>query len=154
MGIGAAILQHDLHLCLAINGLHQAGIELLAQRQHLRAGLGDIQVHRVQPLDGGQRGVLAGGDQRAGSDAGGAATAVDRCGPPRVVKVDAGGLQRSARSDHIGLRLLQCRGRIIGILLAGRVHAHQRAGALGLRLRRQHAGLGLGQLAPRAAGRP
>ena len=101
----------------------QAGVELLAQRQHLRAGLGDIQVHRVQPLDGGQRGVLPGRDQRTRGHAGGADATVDGRGHPRVVEVDAGGLQCSARGNHVGLRLLQCRGGIVGVLLAGCIHA-------------------------------
>ena len=128
--------------------LQQAAGQVLFHAQQFGGGLGDIDVHGVELLDGGQRRGLAGGDQRAGGDRGAADAAGNRRLDAGVIEVDARGLQGRPGGRDLGLGLLERRLGIIIILLADRIDFYQLPIPFGLEPDRREIGFGPGQGRP------
>ncbi len=99
--------------------LEQSRGGLPLQAQQGRGWLGHVHVHRVELLDGGERGGLIGGDQRPFRDQRAADAARDRRQHSGVDQIDACRFHRRLR--------LQVRGHgIVVILLADRIRFGQR----------------------------
>jgi hypothetical protein len=64
-GVLAAVRQQQGDLGLAAGFFQAAAFDFALQAQHVFAGLGDVDIDRVELLHGGQRGGLVGGHQRA-----------------------------------------------------------------------------------------
>lgn len=128
--IGAAVGQGDLHAGLVRIGQGDVAAALRAahlfQRIHAH---GEVHVHRVELVDGGEQGGFAAADQRALGDLLLAGAAVDRCGHAGVAQVDARGL-------HIGLCRLHRGG---GTALGGQCVVQVRFRDIALRRQFAHA---------------
>ncbi len=109
------------------------------QRQQLSGGLRDVDVDRVELLDGCEGGLLVGVDQGAGGDGGAADAAADRGGHAGVLDAQRGGGKVRFVLVDIRLRLIGGRNRIVDVLLAERADLGQRLVAIRARLSRLRA---------------
>ena len=133
-GVGLAVVEHDLDVA-AVGLLPLAGAQRLAQREQLGAGLGEIDVDRVDLLDGGQVRRLAFAHQRSFGDERAADAPGNRRRHPGVFQIE-----RGLGKPRFGL-FPGGLGRV-EFLLADGVDLHQRAVALHQELGRGNVGFG------------
>ncbi|CAM2149705.1 hypothetical protein PT2222_220009 [Paraburkholderia tropica] len=141
--VGRAVFERDLDLGVAVRvGFIFAARELLAQREHVRARLGHVEIHRVVGVDGRERRGLIGRHERAGRVGGSADRARDRRGHARIAQIDARAFERGLVGVNGRLVLLERRLGFFERFLADRVDGRERAVALGNRFRGKQRRLG------------
>jgi hypothetical protein len=126
-----AVLEQDGHRQVGRSG-HAAPRELLAQLQPLGARLREVDVDRIELLHRRERLGLVGRDESPLRDRRLADAPVDRRRDPRVVEDRLGARRLGLRGLELGLRLAQCRGRVLVVLLAHCVDLDQLRAALGV----------------------
>ncbi len=123
-----------------------AGGELATQLDDFARRLRDVDIDRVQPLDRGQGGGLAWGDQGALGDAGDADAARDRRGDGGPAQVDASGVRRRVLLFDRGRRLPPGGLGVVIVLLADPVNLDQVGVAFRLEAGGGQVGFGAGDL--------
>jgi len=145
--VGAAVIEHQRDACRAFLVLRELAIgELLFQAQYLGARLRDVHVQRVKLRDGGQRLRLAGREQGAGRDAGGAAAPADRRLDAAVAQGQLGRAHGGLGRGDVRFALRKLRLAVIVLLLADGPGLDQLGIARGVHLRGALVRPGLGQL--------
>ena len=123
------VVELDAHagaFAMAFGGLELAAGQTLAQLHHGRCRLGDVHVHRIDLLDGGQRGGSPLADQRTFRHQRTADAAADGGGDRRVRQVDLGRLQVGTGHGDVGSGLALGRHGVVIVQLADGVGLHQR----------------------------
>ncbi|MNM64461.1 hypothetical protein D3C81_758600 [compost metagenome] len=148
--IALAVIQDqaDRHFAAVVgNG---TGGDSLFELEEIVAGLGDVDIHRIQLLHRRQRAALAGGHQRTFGDAGFADAPGDWRNNLGVLQVDACAFQCCAGGNDVGIGLPGLGHAGVELLRADVVFGPQRLLTLYGQMRYFAAGLGLFQIAQRA----
>ena len=122
-----------------------AGQRLLAEAQQVGARLLDVDIDRVEALDGGQGVVLPRPDQRAGGVERAADAAGDRGADHGAVEVDLGGTERRGLGLDVGASFACRRNRIVVELARDEVALHQLGIAANLAVGGDGRGAGAGE---------